>query len=58
MEQKPTLSCNHFKSHIAEREFYYNQKNQYKGTRLICKKCGENLFIIDSKKQKIKQQEQ
>jgi hypothetical protein len=52
MEQKPTLSCNHFKSHIAEREFYYNQKNQYKGTRLICKKCGENLFIIDSKNKK------
>ena len=41
--------CGHTKHLIAEREFYYNQKNKFSGTRIICKKCGSNIFIIDKK---------
>lgn len=38
--------CKHTKHHIAEREFY-QQKKSYSGTRIICKKCGANIFIKD-----------
>lgn len=31
---------------IAEREFYYNQKNKFSGTRIFCK-CGHDWFIPD-----------
>lgn len=31
---------------IAEREFYYNQKNKLSGTRIFCK-CGNDWFIPD-----------
>lgn len=39
--------CKHTKHLIAEREFYYNQKDKFSGTRIICKKCGANKFIKD-----------
>ena len=42
--------CKHEKHKIAEREFYYNQKIKYSGTRIICKKCGSNKFIKDKTK--------
>ncbi len=41
--------CPHNKYHIAEREFYVNQKKPYSGTRIICQKCGANKFIKDLK---------
>lgn len=41
--------CKH-KQKIAEREFYYNQKNKFSGTRIICLKCGVNKFIKDETK--------
>jgi ribosomal protein S27AE len=41
--------CPHTKHQIAEREFYVNQKNKFSGTRIICKKCGANIFIKDKK---------
>lgn len=40
--------CKH-KKKIAEREFYLNQKNKIVGTRIICKTCGWNEFIVDGK---------
>ena len=39
--------CKHTKHLITEREFYYNQKDKFSGTRIICKKCGANIFIKD-----------
>jgi len=40
--------CNHDKRFfVAEREFYTNQKTPFSGTRIICKKCGKNVFIKD-----------
>lgn len=45
--------CKHEKDKIAEREYYFNQKNKYSGTRIICLKCGYNKFIKD-KKNKLK----
>ncbi len=39
--------CKHEKYKISEREFYFNQKNKFSGTRIICKKCGFNHFIKD-----------
>ncbi len=48
MPQDPANICSHNKSKIAEREFYANQKYRYSGTRIICKKCGANLFIKDN----------
>ena len=43
--------CKHTKHLIVEREFYYNQKDKFSGTRIICKKCGANKFIKDKDKQ-------
>jgi len=31
---------------IAEREFYYDQKNRFSGTKIFCK-CGNSWFIPD-----------
>jgi len=31
---------------VAEREFYYKQKNKFSGTRIFCK-CGHDWFIPD-----------
>lgn len=31
---------------VAEREFY-NYKEKVTGTRLICKSCGKDMFIVD-----------
>lgn len=45
------MKCSH-KDKIAEREFYYNQKVKFSGTRIICKKCGSNYFIKDKLKSK------
>lgn len=40
--------CNHSaKNKVAEREFYYNQKNKFSGTSIICLKCGNTYFIKD-----------
>ena len=40
-------TCNHEKHKIAEREFYFNQKIKFSGTRIIYKKCGKSVFIKD-----------
>ncbi len=45
--KRTTDICRHVKHHVAEREFYVNQKNPYSGTRIICKKCGMHKFIKD-----------